>query len=118
MIRMTSSAAWLVSKFSRAKGSVARIISRVEDLEERAVFRRQMVQSCEARLGALREKPVQEKRVADSLGKTLELLEAALKAADVTKIRPHQQPGRSNAGVRGGRLQLATPELARIRTHI
>jgi len=90
MGRTASSAAWLVSKYSRAKGQVARIEIRIKELENRLTFHRHYAKRYESQLLILRESLIKDQIQVDRLSRALEIHEHYTQLDSVPSIRPHE----------------------------
>ena len=88
MQKIPSSAAWLASRYSRAKGMVARQEFEVARQERRLTYHTQQMELARGDLAVAKVKLADEERRVLSLAKTIALHEASIETEDVPAIGP------------------------------
>ncbi len=88
MSKIPSSAAWLASRYSRAKGMVARLEFEVARQERRLMYHSEQMELAMGDLAVAKIKLADEERRVLSLAKTMNLHEASLETEQVAAIGP------------------------------
>ncbi|QIL19635.1 hypothetical protein [Thermomonas sp. HDW16] len=92
MSKTPSSVAWLNSKYSRAKGQIARMAERIKGVEARIELHRYKIQRCEDQLVHLGEALAQAEILAQQIAHAMKLHVHAPLCETVGEIRPGEHP--------------------------
>ena len=92
MSKTPSSVAWLNSKYSRAKGRIARATERIKRVEARLELHRHNVERCEEQLAHLRGSLARAEARASQFAHALKLHARAPRIAAVGEILPNEHP--------------------------